>query len=352
MRTLFLQIEQQDLAQEVATVSGQFRQNLEELVEGIIQNRGNILWGLFLIIVVVLLAKILLKVVSWATGHTLKSPKYQGETATAKRTRTLMTLLRSVARYIIYFIALLIVLSILGMGEPLSNLLITAGVGSLAIGFGAQSLVKDVISGMFMIFENQFSVGDYIKIDDVEGTVEATAMRVTYLRSAKGDQIIIPNGSITRVINYNKGNAVASVTLPISYEADTAKVLDLIDLAVSEYARQHPDLTEEKPQVLGVTAMKESNMEVNITCKVKPMKQWAVERGIRLAVKEMFDRSGVPYPYPRVVTVPHEKPGELVSREDIFVAPDSKAKMPAKMPAKAPAKPSLWEEVDPEELED
>ena len=82
------------------------------------------------------------------------------------------------------------------------------------------------------------------------------------------------------------------------------------------------------------------------------MKQWAVERGIRLAVKEMFDRSGVPYPYPRVVTVPHEKPGELVSREDIFVAPDSKAKMPAKMPAKAPAKPSLWEEVDPEELED
>ena len=272
MRTLFLQIEQQDLAQEVATVSGQFRQNLEELVERIIQN---LLWGLFLIIVVVLLAKISLKVVSWATGHTLKSPKYQSDTATAKRTRTLMTLLRSVARYIIYFIALLIVLSILGMGEPLSNLLITAGVGSLAIGFGAQSLVKDVISGMFMIFENQFSVGDYIRIDDVEGTVEATAMRVTYLRSAKGDQIIIPNGSITRVINYNKGNAVASVTLPISYEADTAKVLDLIDLAVSEYARQHPDLTEEMPQVLGVTAMTESNMEVNITCKVKPMKQWS-----------------------------------------------------------------------------
>ena len=159
MRKMFLQVEQQDLVQEVATVSGQFRQNLEELVEGIIQNRGNILWGLFLIIVVVLLAKISLKVVSWATGHTLKSPKYQSDTAAAKRTRTLMTLLRSVARYIIYFIALLIVLSILGMGEPLSNLLITAGVGSLAIGFGAQSLVKDVISGMFMIFENQFSVG-------------------------------------------------------------------------------------------------------------------------------------------------------------------------------------------------
>ena len=112
---MFLQVEQQDLVQEVATVSGQFRQNLEELVEGIIQNRGNILWGLFLIIVVVLLAKISLKVVSWATGHTLKSPKYQSDTAAAKRMRTLMTLLRSVARYIIYFIALLIVLSILGM---------------------------------------------------------------------------------------------------------------------------------------------------------------------------------------------------------------------------------------------
>ena len=319
MRTLFLQIEQQDLAQEVATVSGQFRQNLEELVERIIQNRGNILWGLFLIIVVVLLAKISLKVVSGATGHTLKSPKYQSDTAAAKRMRTLMTLLRSVARYIIYFIALLIVLSILGMGKPLNNLLVTAGIGSLAIGFGAQNLVRDVVSGMFMIFENQFSVGDYIKIDDVEGTVEATAMRVTYLRSAKGDQIIIPNGTITRVINYNKGTSVASITVSTAYESDTRKVIELLERAVNKYAQEYAELIEEPPFVQGITNLGESSVDIGIICKVKPMKQWEVERGMRLAIKEMFDANGVGFPYPHLVTVPYEKPADFVGKEDIFV---------------------------------
>lgn len=333
MERLFLQAGD-DLAQEVVTVGEQFEQNLQAMLDTLFENRGNILWGLFLILLVLICSKLLLKVISALTGHLLRAPKYQNETPAAKRMRTLMTLLRSVTRYIIYFISFLLVLSILGMGKPLGNLLVTAGIGSLAIGFGAQSLVKDVISGMFMIFENQFSVGDYIKIGDVQGTVEATAMRLTYLRSDTGDQIIIPNGSITRVINYNKGTSVALVVIPVAYEADTRKVLDLIDLAVGEYARQNRELIEQEPKVLGVSALKESNMEITVSCEVKPMKQWAVERGIRLAVKEMFDRSGVPYPYPKVVQMPYQAPGDLVCREDIFVNP------------KAPDVPPDWEQAD------
>ena len=115
-----------------------------------------------------------------------------------------------------------------------------------------------------MIFENQFSVGDYIRIDDVEGTVEATAMRVTYLRSMKGDQIIIPNGTIERVINYNKGNAVAAVTISTAYESDTRKVMELIGLAVERYAKEHEQLIEEPPFVQGITNFGPSSVDIGM----------------------------------------------------------------------------------------
>ena len=319
MKQLYLQAQPAALVDEVVGVGEQFMQNLEGLLQKLMRNRGNILWGLCLILLTVLLAKVALRVISAVTGHVLKNKRYQNDAPASKRMRTLMTLLRSVTRYLIYFVAFLVVLSILGMGKPLSNLLLTAGIGSLAIGFGAQNLVRDVVSGMFMIFENQFSVGDYIKIDDVEGTVEATAMRVTYLRSMKGDQIIIPNGTIERVINYNKGNAVAAVTISTAYESDTRKVMELIGLAVEQYAKEHEQLIEEAPFVQGITNFGPSSVDIGIICKVKPMKQWEVERGIRLAVKEMFDKSGVEFPYPHMVTVPYQKPQEVVGREDIFL---------------------------------
>ena len=90
-------------------------------------------------------------------------------------------------------------------------------------------MVKDVIAGLFMIFENQFSVGDYIQTEDATGTVEATAVRVTYLRSAKGDQIIIPNGSIERVINYTRGSYIATIVVSTAYEANTRQVMGLME---------------------------------------------------------------------------------------------------------------------------
>ncbi len=321
MTKFLLEIGSKNIAQEVDSVSGQFKQNLYHMIETIVQNRGNILWNICLVLMIVLGAKLLLKMVSAITAKVMKNQKYQNDTPVAKRMKTLMTLLRSVARYAVYFLAFLFILSVLGMGKPLNNLLVTAGIGSLAIGFGAQNLVRDVVSGMFMIFENQFSVGDYIKIDDVEGTVEATAMRVTYIRSMKGDQIIIPNGTITRVVNYNKGNAVAAVIISTAYEADTRRVIELIERAVNQYAKEHEQLIEELPFVQGITKFSESSVDIGIICKVKPMKQWEVERGIRLAVKEMFDQNGVAFPYPHIVTVPYQKPTDFVCKEDIFVQP-------------------------------
>lgn len=345
-----LQAVQTNLVENVATVSEQFRKNWQQAIDKLWQNRGNILWNLVLIAAVFLLSKLVLKLVSSATSRVMKNPKYQGNTPASRRTRTLMTLLRSVTRYLVYFVAILIILSILGMGKPLNNLLVTAGIGSLAIGFGAQNLVRDVVSGIFMIFENQFSVGDYVKIGDVEGTVEATAMRVTYLRSFKGNQIIIPNGNITQVINYNKGASVAVLTIPTAYEADTRKVIELIDRTMRQYAKEHADLIEETPFVQGITNFNTSSVDIGVICKVKPLKQWEVERGMRLAIKEAFDENGLQFPFQHVVTVPYQKPEEIVSKEDIF-APKGDLFAPKESPSTEPELED-WQMVDADDIEE
>ena len=128
MKQLYLQAQPAALVDEVVGVGEQFMQNLEGLLQKLMRNRGNILWGLCLILLTVLLAKVALRVISAVTGHVLKNKRYQNDAPASKRMRTLMTLLRSVTRYLIYFAAFLVVLSILGMGKPLSNLLLTAGI--------------------------------------------------------------------------------------------------------------------------------------------------------------------------------------------------------------------------------
>lgn len=311
----------EDAIEKAATVGGQFKENFDQFFQLIVDNRGNILWNLFLIVLIVIFARLTLSLVSAFTKSIMSKEKYQITTSQGKRIHTLLSLLRSTVRYVVYFIAFLMIISLLGFGKPLGNILVTAGIGSLAIGFGAQNLVRDVVTGFFMIFENQFAVGDYIKIDDAEGTVEATAMRVTYLRSLKGDQIIIPNGTITRVVNYTRGGYVASIVISTAYEANTRKVIDFIDRAVQQYAQSHPDLIVEPPVVLGVGSLNSSSVDINVSCKVRPMKQWEVERGMRLAVKEMFDLNEIEFPYPHMVTVPYTPHKEVVSYEDIFTQP-------------------------------
>ncbi len=289
----------------ISMVSDQFFSRLEGLLTKITQNLGYLLWDILVVALILLLAKVALELVSRLTSSAMKRKAYHVNEYQGKRVDTMMTLLRSIARYMIYFTALLLILQQFGLGKPMENLLMTAGIGSLAIGFGAQNLVKDVVTGFFMMFENQFSVGDYIKTEDSEGTVTATAMRVTYLRSLKGDQIIVPNGSITRVINYTRSSYVAAITVSTAYEADTRQVLHVIDQAVQAYAKEHEDLVIEPPFVQGITNFGDSSVDIGVICKVQPMKQWEVERGMRLAIKELFDELGVEFPYPHMVTVPY-----------------------------------------------
>lgn len=297
-----------EAAKETISIGEQFLSNFYDIVQYLRENGGYILWDLLAVVFFLLAAKGILLLFSSFTRHVMENPQYHRTESQGKRVDTLMTLTRSIARYVVYFIALLLILNQFGLARSMSSLIAAAGVGSLAIGFGAQNLVKDVVTGLFMMFENQFAVGDYIKTDEAEGTVEATAMRVTYLRSLKGDQIIVPNGSISRVVNYTRGGYVASITVSTAYEADTRTVIAVIDKAVQDYAKEHTELIEAEPVVLGITAFGESSVDIGVTCKVKPMKQWEVERGMRLAVKEAFDAQGVEFPYPHLVTMAYTPP--------------------------------------------
>ena len=176
------------------TPLSQLREHLRGLLLFARDNFGHFLWRLLGIFVIFFAARLVLKWVGGFTARVMKHKRASLSEEHSRRVDTLMTLAHSAARYGIYFVALLLVLGQFGP-ELSKNLLLAVGsFGGIALGLGAQDMVKDVIAGLFMIFENQFSVGDYIQTEEATGTVEAIALRVTYLRSPKGDQIIVPNG--------------------------------------------------------------------------------------------------------------------------------------------------------------
>lgn len=286
------------------STGAQFWENVQGLLTFIKDNFGHFLWRLLGIVLILILAQVVLKWVSRLTSRTMEKNRKLLSQEQSRRVDTLMTLVRSAARYLIYFVALLLILGQFGNSMAQNVLLAVGSIGGIAFGFGAQDLVQDVVTGLFMIFENQFSVGDYIQTEEATGTVEATALRVTYLRSDKGDQIIIPNGSIQRVVNYTRGSYIATIVVSTAYEADTRRVMEIMEDALAEYAQAKAELLEGEPVVRGITAFSASSVDITVACPVKPMKQWEVERGMRLAIKEEFDRRGIEFPYPRVVTIP------------------------------------------------
>ena len=151
-----------------------------------------------------------------------------------RREETLSKLLDSVLSYVVYFIAFMMILSVLGI--DVKALIAGAGVVGLAVGFGAQSLVKDIISGFFIIFEDQFSVGDHVRIGQYEGNVETIGLRTTKIKSWTGELHILPNGSIIEVTNFSINNSIAVVDIAIAYGEDIARAETVIEETIQVYA--------------------------------------------------------------------------------------------------------------------
>ncbi|MBF8982302.1 mechanosensitive ion channel family protein [Lutibacter sp. B2] len=216
------------------------------------------------------------------------------------RLKTIKGIIKSVLKYTIYFIGFTPILEVFGIS--ISSIIAAAGIGGIAIGFGAQSLVKDVITGFFILFENQFRIGDHIVVGDKSGIVEEMTLRVTTLKDFNGDIHIVPNGTIQRVTNKCRSVMRAKVDIGVAYEENIDHVINVLNELCLEIAKENSDIME-GPSVLGITNFGESDVVISITAKTVPMQQWAVEREIRKKIKQTFDQKGIEIPYPRRVIV-------------------------------------------------
>ena len=215
----------------------------------------------------------------------MRSPLHHSE----RRQKTILKLIQSVISYVVYFSAILAVLSVLDIN--VAGLLAGAGIAGLAIGFGAQSLVKDVISGFFIIFEDQFGVGDYIKLNGAEGTVVEIGLRTTKVRGGSGEQHIIPNGSIGTVINYS----VNDTSTFVDFDIPVTKNIDEVERRVQEYLNKLPAQYKELtkiPLLMGVQNFTQTNATIRIKVETVSMQHSKMARIIRkdlLSLLEEFD---------------------------------------------------------------
>lgn len=218
---------------------------------------------------------------------------------TERRVNTLRGLARSFLRYTLYFVGIVMVLGELGVNT--SSILAGAGIAGLALGFGAQNLVRDVISGFFILFEDQYAVGDYITVAGVSGTVEEIGLRVTKIREWTGQLHIIPNGEIKQVTNFARGGIGVLVEVEIAYEENLDRAIEVINNACRRVAEEHSDVVLEEPRVLGVERLDGSGSTLQVFGKVKPMQQWTFARELRLRIKEELDEAGITIASPRRV---------------------------------------------------
>jgi small conductance mechanosensitive channel len=228
-----------------------------------------------------------------------KDPRQAAEAK--KRAQTLGNILRHALLIVIFFIAILMILGELGI--QLGPLLATAGIGALAIGFGAQSLVKDVISGFFIILENQYRIGDVVEVSGVSGLVESVGLRKTVLRDLEGRVHTIPNGDIKVVSNLSKEWSRAVVDIGISYHEDIDQIIGLLTQIGKELEGEEPYKSAilEPAQILGVERFGESQLVIRMIVKTIPLKQWEVGRELRRRVKNRFDEKGIRIPLPHRV---------------------------------------------------
>ncbi|MGB9377865.1 MAG: mechanosensitive ion channel family protein [Mycobacteriales bacterium] len=215
-----------------------------------------------------------------------------------QRAQTIGSVLRSTASATILTVALLMVLGELGLN--LAPLIASAGIVGVALGFGAQNLVKDVLSGMFMILEDQYGVGDSIDVGEATGTVEAVGLRTTRLRGLEGTVWYVRNGEILRVGNMSQGWSRVVLDVPLSYTQDLRRATAVLQEVADEvfHDERFADVVVEEPTVTGVEALNRDGLTVRLTMKTKPEEQAPVARELRARIKDRFDAEGIELPRP------------------------------------------------------
>jgi len=221
-----------------------------------------------------------------------------------QRTTTMGSLLRSITTFIVYGIALLTIMSLVGL--PLGPLLASAGVGGVALGFGAQSLVKDFLSGIFMIVEDQYGVGDLVDTGEVVGTVEEVSLRVTRIRDWTGVVWYVRNGEILRIGNRSQGWSMAVVDIPVGSRDDVPRAIEIINASLASMVDEQPwaDDLVEAPTVAGVESVVAGIATIRVLAKCAPAQNVGVQREMRERVLKGFDAAGLTVPVTMVLPQP------------------------------------------------
>ena len=215
-----------------------------------------------------------------------------------QRAETMGSLLKSIASIVIF--AIFGITAIAELGYPVGPLLASAGVVGVALGFGAQSLVKDFLSGIFMIFEDQYGVGDSVDLGEAGGTVEAVGLRVTRLRDVEGTVWYVRNGEILRVGNQSQNWARTVLDIPVALDQDLVTVQTVLK-EVAHDLWEDDDFKHqiiEEPEVWGVQDLTPNWITVRVVLKTAPLEQWAVAREMRQRIKYRFDHEGIDLAHP------------------------------------------------------
>jgi small-conductance mechanosensitive channel len=226
-----------------------------------------------------------------------------------QRTKAMASLLKSIVTVVIF--AMVTIMGISELGFDVAPLIASAGIIGLALGFGAQSLVKDYLAGIFMILEDQYGVGDVVDVGEASGTIEAVSLRVTRLRDVDGTVWYVRNGEILRVGNMSQNWARTVLDVPVAYSEDLHRVQNVLR-EVAHSLWEEDDFKHviiEEPEVWGIQSLTPDGVVVRVTMKTAPMEQWEVAREMRERVKARFDYEGIEIPLPQRVVWHREAPG-------------------------------------------
>ncbi|SDK76915.1 MULTISPECIES: mechanosensitive ion channel family protein [Bacillales] len=257
----------------------------------------DVLFAVALIIVAGIIVKVLNRIIE--NYFTFKSKaELKGKNpkpGNAKRNKTLINVLQNAVSIFIWFVVFVMVLETFGV--PVATLLAGAGVVGLAIGFGAQSIVKDMLTGFFILLENQFDTGDFVRINTsgttvAEGEVLSMGLRISKIQGYEGELFIIPNGTINEVINFSKYNSISFLDINLSLTEDLDHVEDLLN-SYAETAMDADDSLVEKPQVLGLNDIVNGEAIMRVMLITQPMEHFGATRRNRKAIKNHLAENGV-----------------------------------------------------------
>ncbi len=235
--------------------------------------------------------------------HSVRRSNFQTRREELQREETLISVSSAFFKTVVWLIALAYLLTVLGVN--LGPLLAGAGVAGVALGFGAQQLVRDFLAGVFIVLENQYRVGDVLRInkDGVSGKVERITLRMTQLRDLEGRVHYVPNGEIKVATNMTMEFAQFDVELGVAYDSDLDKVEKVINKVGQDLFEDEDwkGVALEAPRMLRVDSFDDSAITVKIVCKTAPIRQWEVRGEFLRRLKKAFDKEGIEIPFPQRV---------------------------------------------------